>query len=135
MSPARWRVILAAGDLLGLAGFLLIGMADHETLTRAGGVARLVINAGPLLGGWAIAALALGAWDWPPRHGARQWWARTVLAWLVVAPLALLTRALLLHAATIVVIFFLVTLSLGGSVLLAWRALFWLVARRRLVAA
>jgi hypothetical protein len=137
LAARRWRLVLALGDTVALAGFILVGMGNHETLTQPGGVVRLAVNAGPMLAAWTLAALAVGAWDWPPRQvqGARRWGARALLAWLVAAPLALLARALLLRAATIVVIFFLVTLGLGGAVLLAWRAVFWLIAHRRLAAA
>jgi hypothetical protein len=49
----------------------------------------------------------------------------------VAAPLALIVRALVLRAATIVLIFMLVTLGLGGVSLLLWRAAaVWVMKRR-----
>ena len=54
------------------------------------------------------------SWAWPLHLGI----VGVLAAWLIAAPLGLLLRALLLGAATLIVPFVLVTLSLGGALLL-----------------
>jgi hypothetical protein len=127
--PAPW--LLLAGDAACLAAFVFLGLGSHAELANANTGYRFLVNAGPLIVTWGIAAYALGALRWPAAASLRTVWARTLTAWLVAAPLALLVRAQLLGAATLVVIFMLVTLAVGGALLLLWRSVcFWLVRRR-----
>lgn len=122
---------LVVGDVLVLVGFVLVGMGNHSTLEAGNAPQRFAVLAGPLLLTWLAAATALGAWAFgaPPRWPAV--WGRTLAAWLIAAPLALLLRALLTGSATVVVAFLLVTLGLGGALLLAWRTLYvWAAGRR-----
>ncbi len=123
--------LLLAGDAVCLAAFVLLGLGSHAGLADANAGYRFLVNAGPLIVTWAIVAYALGALRWPAAASLRTVWARTLTAWLVAAPLALLLRAQLLGAATLVVIFVLVTMGLGGTLLLLWRTVcFWWVRRR-----
>jgi hypothetical protein len=127
MTPNRTTAILILGDLVCLAGFVLVGMQQHETLGGQNAITRFAINTGPIALAWLASGLALGAFRLAPLP---SFWRATVLAWLVAAPLGLLVRALLLNSAILVVIFVLITLGLGGAILLAWRTLFAVIARR-----
>ena len=121
---------LFAGDALCLSLFVLAGLQTHDSTSP---FIRFILNAGPLILTWTLTAWALGALqlEQPPTY--RTMLGRALLAWLVAAPLALVLRALLLRAATIVLIFMLVTLGLGGIVLLLWRAVVVWVLQRRAV--
>lgn len=120
-------LVLLLGDWLALALFVFIGQADHELL----GVQRLLLTTAGLALPWTIAAGLLGAYTLPVKSGG-AFFGRSLLAWLVAAPLALLLRAYLNGQATIVVIFMTITLGLGGVFLLLWRALYYfLIVRRR----
>jgi hypothetical protein len=107
-------------------------LRTHETLSVPNASTRLAVTVGPLLLTWLLSAAALGAWRFPLPLRLRVVWGRSLAAWLVAAPLGLLLRALLSGSATLVVVFVLVTLSLGGTLLLAWRSLaLWLAYGRR----
>lgn len=119
------------GDILVLLLFVLLGMRNHELLSRAGALAHLAANVLPLSLAWLLAATALGAWRFPLPLRMTAVLRATLLAWLLAAPLGLLLRALVLGSSTLVVVFMLVTLALGGALLLAWRGLaLWLVYGR-----
>lgn len=129
--PARPALVLLLGDTLVLLGFVLVGMRTHATLAEANAALRFAVLAGPLLLTWLVAATALGAWSVAPPLGWRVVWGRPLAAWLMAAPLALLLRALLLGSATLAVPFVLVTLGLGGALLLGWRTVYRLAVARR----
>ena len=59
----------------------------------------------------------------------RAFFGRSLTAWLIAAPLALLLRAYLHGQATIIVIFMAITMGLGGAFLLIWRGLYFLIWR------
>jgi hypothetical protein len=126
---APW--FLLAGDLLCLSAFVVLGLGTHAELGQASALQRFLINAGPLALTWTTAGLALGAFRLSPPLTMRALLARTLTTWLVAAPLALILRALLLGSATLILIFVLVTLGVGGALLLAWRALFYGLVLRR----
>lgn len=128
MSPAStW--ILFAGDAVCLLAFVLLGLGTHEAADPA---VRLLVSAGPLLLAWGVAGLSLGAFQFDKPFSLRTVLGRTLNTWLVAAPLALAGRALLLRSAAIPLPFLLVTLGLGGALLLAWRA-WWVGWARRKV--
>jgi hypothetical protein len=77
--------------------------------------------------GWKLPAQAQQA---RPQPGQCLFFGRSLTAWLVAAPLALLLRALLREQAAIIAIFMVVTIGLGGAFLLSWRGLFFLTWRR-----
>jgi hypothetical protein len=132
MTTRRFAWGLALGDSAVLLAFVLLGLRTHETLSVPNASTRLAVTVGPLLLTWLLSAAALGAWRFPLPLRLRVVWGRSLAAWLVAAPLGLLLRALLSGSATLVVVFVLVTLSLGGTLLLAWRSLaLWLAYGRR----
>lgn len=132
MLTRRSAILLWVGDCLLLAAFVLLGMQNHATLAGSSALTRFAVFALPLLAAWTLAAAGLGALQFLPPLRWRAIWGRTLAAWLIAAPIALLARALLLGADTIVVAFTLVTLGLGGGLLLVWRSLFLWLAYGRL---
>jgi hypothetical protein len=123
--------VLFAGDAVCLAAFVVAGLGTHDGLVNANALQRFLLNAGPHLLLWTVTGLALGSFRFAAPVSLRAVWARTLTTWLVAAPLALLLRAYLLGAATVVVAFMLVTLSLGGGLLLLWRTVYTYLALRR----
>jgi hypothetical protein len=119
------QAFLYLGDGLCLAAFVLLGMRQHDTLAASNAALRFVVNFAPLLLAWTGAGLALGAFRLQPQPALSAVWGRTLAAWLIAAPLGLLLRAGLLGSSVLVVAFVLVTLALGGAVLVAWRTVFF----------
>lgn len=125
--PAWW---LALGDVLALGLFVLIGQREHELLGD-GAALRLLENTLYFAVPWLVAAALLGAFRAGPGVSAGQFFGRSLNAWLVAGPLGLLLRAYARNIAVIPAIFMLVALSMGGLFLLAWRAIYYLIRRRR----
>ncbi|MBK7218641.1 MAG: DUF3054 domain-containing protein [Candidatus Promineofilum sp.] len=121
---------LLAGDWLVLLLFVLIGQRDHA-ISGPGALPSLLNTAFSLGLPWTAAAFVLGAYRLRPDPGWRQWLGRALNAWLVAAPLGLLLRALLRNQDAIPVTFILVAMSVGGLMIVGWRALaYWWVSRR-----
>lgn len=130
MFDQRWRSRVAwllLGDWLALGLFVFLGQLDHDMLGTYGWP-RLATSTLEVALPWTIIAAVTGAYRLPPGVSRRHFLGRSLNAWLVAAPLALLVRAWLHGQATIIVIFFVVMLGLGGAFLLGWRVAFilWL---------
>lgn len=127
---ARQPWWLFAGDWLVLLLFVFIGQRDHS-ISGPGALPSLLNTAFSLAIPWTVAAFVLGAYRLRPLPGWRVWLGRALNAWLVAAPLGLVLRALLRNQDAIPVIFILIAMSIGGLMMVVWRALaYWLALRR-----
>ena len=127
---ARQPWWLFAGDWLVLLLFVFIGQRDHA-ISGPGALPSMLNTAFSLAVPWTVAAFVLGAYRLRPLPGWRLWLGRALNAWLVAAPLGLLLRALLRGQDAIPVIFILVATSIGGLMIVGWRALaYWWGSRR-----
>ncbi len=125
------NALLAAGDLLALLAFVLVGQADHQTLSAANPLLGALPNVASLAIPWFVLAFLLRAY---PRGASAPalpgFLGRSALAWVIAAPIGLVIRMLLLGRGGIPIPFLLVTLAAGGLFLLGWRLLFWLILLR-----
>ncbi|HOU42633.1 MAG TPA: DUF3054 domain-containing protein, partial [Promineifilum sp.] len=112
---------LLAGDWLVLLLFVFIGQRDHG-IAGQGALASLLSTTISLVVAWTAVALVLGGYRLRPDPGWRVWLGRVANIWLVAAPLGLVLRALLRGQDAIPVIFILVALSIGGLMMVGWRA-------------
>lgn len=134
-APARagaagWPWWLLAGDWLVLLLFVFIGQRDHG-IAGQGATTSLLSTTFSLIVAWTAVAFVLGGYRLRPGPGWRMWLGRMVNIWLVAAPLGLVLRALLRGQDAIPVIFILVAMSIGGLMMVGWRAAaYWWVARR-----
>jgi hypothetical protein len=119
---------LLLGDLLVLLLFVFIGQRDHA-MPIVAALPSLLTTTLALAVPWAVAAWALGVLRRPSGHW-RPWIGRVLAAWLIAAPLGLVLRALLRGQASIILVFMIVLLSLGGATMVAWRAGMWWWWRR-----
>jgi hypothetical protein len=125
--PPWWLLL---GDWLVLLLFVFIGQRDHA-ISGPGALPSMLNTAFSLGLPWTVAAFVLGAYRLRPDPGWRVWLGRALNAWLVAAPLGLLLRALLRNQDVIPVTFILVAMSIGGLMIVGWRAVaYWWVARR-----
>ena len=125
--PPWW---LFVGDWLVLLLFVFIGQRDHA-ISGPGALPSLLNTAFSLAVPWTVAAFVLGAYRLRPLPGWQVWLGRALNAWLVAAPLGLVLRALLRNQDAIPVIFILIAMSIGGLMIVGWRALaYWWVSRR-----
>jgi len=126
---APW--ILLAGDLLALLLFVFQGQRDHELVDPNNPALGVLLAGLPFLPPWIIAAFLLGAYrvdDLPGRP--YKFFARSINAWLVAAPLWLVLRALVLGRAVIPTLFVIAGLGFGALFVLGWRLAFALVWTR-----
>jgi hypothetical protein len=123
------KLVLIAGDSLALFLFVFLGQQEHQTLDPVRPLAGVLLQTAVFLLPWLAAGWWLGAFTAGRELSGPAFLSRTLNAWLVAAPLALLLRAFLLDRAVIPTLFLLVTLGLGGAAVLIWRLLFLLWQR------
>ncbi|MGE5264690.1 MAG: DUF3054 domain-containing protein [Acidobacteriota bacterium] len=127
---APWA--LAAGDCIALLLFVFIGQRDHEMIDPVHPLLGLMLTGSEFILPWIIAGYLLRAfrleWAWSGGH-LYEFLTRTLNAWLVAGPIALLLRALVLGRAVIPTVFIVVALGLGGLCIFAWRLAFLLIWR------
>jgi peptidoglycan/LPS O-acetylase OafA/YrhL len=113
---------LAAGDVVAVGLFAPVGLLSHHEGITPAGLARNLL---PVAGGFLVAGLLLGTWRRPER------W-RLAAAWLVGVASGVLVRAAILgHGyGRTTFTFMAVTLVVTGLLLLAWRGVVTLAARR-----
>jgi len=111
---SRTSGVLLAGDLSAIALFVLAGELRHDRPLAAGAGTFAEFAAG-----WLLAAIVVGAYAAdaiaPPRRGALI----AAVGWLLGATLGQLIRLAAGHR--FFWSFFLVTLGVGGALLVGWR--------------
>ena len=125
------QLILISGDIVIFLFFALQGRETH-----APGDVNLIVNALPtlltFLIGWFVIALLGGVYRSDVMTNPRSAVLRTLIAWIIAAPIAIVIRAILLQRTAIPWQFVAVTLGLVGSLLLLWHGgLAWFWKRRR----
>ena len=126
-SVLKQRLALLAGDVLTLALVTVLGFASHGTAGSAG--ARMLTTFVPLVVAWLLVAPHLGVFDLSRAREVRQLW-RPFWAMVLAGPLAAWMRGVWLNAA-ILPLFVVILGGTSALSLLAWRALYVLVYRRK----
>jgi hypothetical protein len=121
---------LVAGDAVAFMIFAAIGRASHAEAAGLSALLQVAETAAPFMVAWFAAAPFLGAFRPDVAAAPRRMLARTALAWLVAWPIGLGLRALIRQSG-IPLTFALITLVTVLCILGLWRALFALVASRR----
>ncbi|MBP6470645.1 MAG: DUF3054 domain-containing protein [Chloroflexi bacterium] len=121
----RWTPwVLLLGDIGAVLLFVVIGQRDHNTTDTARPLVGLLRASFPLLLAWVTVAWIVRAIPLKPEDmRLRTLLGRTLNAWFIAAPLALMLRGFLLTR-DIPPAFLLVTLTLGSLIVLAWRLVF-----------
>jgi hypothetical protein len=124
------QLLLAVGDVVIFMFFAFTGRETH-----APGDPNPIVNALPtlltFLIGWFAIALVGGVYRSDVIANLRSALLRTLIAWIIAAPIAIIIRAILLSRTAIPWQFVAVTLGLVGSLLLLWHGGFaWYRTRR-----
>jgi hypothetical protein len=126
---------LLAGDLVVLALVTLYGFASHGELGTAG--TRLLTTFIPLVVAWLLVAPHLGVYDADRAADSRQVW-RPFWAMVLAGPFAGWLRGLILGwlagaplGQPVQPLFVVILGGVAALALLAWRALYLLIATRR----
>jgi hypothetical protein len=125
----RPQLLLIVGDM-GI--FMFFAFTGRET--HAPGDPNPIVNALPTLLPFLIVWLAIAALGGVYRSGVftnpRSAFLRTLIAWLIAGPIAIIVRAILLSRTVIPWQFVAVTLGLVGILLVLWHGgLAWYLAR------
>jgi hypothetical protein len=112
--------LLAAGDTLALATFVVAGTIQHGSRPLAN--PGIVLGAlAPFLLAWLAVALLGGLFTAEAVRSPGRALRRTVPAWLLAVPLAHALRVTPVFRGGTTVGFFLVSLAVGGLLLIGWR--------------
>jgi hypothetical protein len=127
------QFLLSLGDVVIFLFFAFTGRETH-----APGDANLIVNALPTLLTFLIVWFAIAMLGGVYRSGVithpRSALLRTLIAWIIAAPIAILIRAIILSRTAIPWQFVAVTLGLVGMLLLLWHGgTAWFLARRKSV--
>ena len=114
--------LLAAGDALALTGFVVAGLVQHggQPLSNPGAV---VGTLAPFLLAWVAVALVGGLYTADAVRSVRRALGWTAPAWVVAVLLGHGLRATSLFSGGTTVAFVLVTLAVGGFLVVGWRLL------------
>jgi Protein of unknown function (DUF3054) len=127
----RPQLLLILGDVVIFMFFAFTGRETH-----APGDANLIVNALPTLLTFLTVWFVIAAVGRVYRSGVmtrpRTALLRTLIAWLIAAPIAIVVRAILLQRTAIPWQFVAVTMGLVGSLLLIWHgSMAWFLKRRK----
>ena len=113
------QLLLAVGDVVIFMFFAFTGRETH-----APGDANLIVNALPTLLTFLIVWFTIATLGRVYRSGVisnpRSALLRTLIAWVIAAPIAIVIRAIILQRTAIPWQFVAVTLGLVGTLLLVW---------------
>jgi hypothetical protein len=122
-------VWLLLGDAVVLIAFAITGRRTHEEAAGLAAVGAILVTAAPFIGGWLVAAAALGALRRERTSTLASMATWTLLAWALAAPLAMVLRALVIGRAS-PLSFYVVASTVPLVMLLVWRAAFVLMEGR-----
>jgi hypothetical protein len=122
---------LCLGDLIAMLLFVAIGQHEHPLANASDPLRGLLSTMGIFALPWLLAGWQLRVFPSRATLEIRLLWVRSVNAWLVAAPLAILLRAYVLGRAVVPTVFITATVLFGGLFLLGWRAVFGLAWQAR----
>lgn len=130
MREQNLKIILAAGDIVALLIFVLIGQTDHQTVNAGNPLGGLLYVGAPFVIAWLVTAFLVGAYR-ADVWSVRVMLTRSLTAWFIALPVAMVLRSLLLERTVIPLAFMLVAFAFGGLFVIGWRMAFVLLVRWR----
>lgn len=129
VDPGPRSVGLAAGDAAAILAFATLGAAHHGEAPVSDPV-HVGLVATPFLLGWIVAALVGGLYTADATSSPRRALSWTVPAWIAAALLGQALRATALFPGDTAPTFVLVTVLVGGGLVVGWRVLAALFVRK-----
>lgn len=127
-SSHRWRVdltppmaVLAVGDLLAVLVFVVVGEITHS-VDPVAQFGRVLGTLTPFLIGFAVVALLGGLYTRDAIRSPKRAVSLIVPAWVGAVLIAQVLRATSMFPGSAAVTFALVSMAVGGLLLLVWRA-------------
>ncbi len=117
--------LLVLGDVLALAAFIAVGLANHNRTENL--IADITRIGAPFLLGWFVVAALLGAYR--PVQGRGNFMLRSALAWVLGIGVGLLLRNTV-FGSNFSPVFAIISYVFTGLFLLGWRGLYALIFGR-----
>lgn len=130
VEPSSLAAGLAVGDLLALAVFIGAGRTQHYGYA-IGDPLNFLDSLAPFVIGWTIAAIIGGLYTRDALLTPRRAVSWTLPAWILALLIGLGLRATPVFSGGVQLTFALVTLVVGGTLLVTWRALAAAVTSRK----
>lgn len=131
VDPAPATAVLALGDLVCIAVFVVVGAIEGHGFDPAAQAPRLASTTGTFVLGWALLAIPAGVYADGVRRSLGQAALRIVPAWAGAALVAQGLRALEAVPGRPALTFYLVSVAVGLALLLGWRAVVAVATTRR----
>lgn len=121
MSDFQRIAILVVGDALVFLAFAAIGRRSHDEAAGLSTLWQIVLTAVPFAAGWFIVAPFVGVYRRTLAAQPRAMVIRTVVAWVLSWPVALVLRGIFVDHTVPPLSFAIVTLIANTVLLLVWR--------------
>ena len=122
IEPSSTTALLAVGDLVAIGAFVVAGELSHgyHPIMDAGRVGGTLV---PFLVGWAVVSVAGGLYTKTAIAGVRNAAVWTIPAWIVAVVIAQMLRATRVFHGDAALTFALVSVAIGGGLLVVWRVI------------
>lgn len=122
IEPSSITALLAAGDLIAIAAFIVAGEISHgyDPVSDAGRIAGTLV---PFLVGWILVSLAGSLYTRDAIADLRRAVFWTLPAWAVAVVIAQVLRSTPAFHGDAALAFALVSFGVGGVLLVFWRAI------------
>lgn len=114
-------IMLAIGDMMCFLIFAALGRNSHGETSGFAAIPQIIITALPFAAGWFLVSPFVGAYRRKITAQPRAMVMRTVLAWLLAWPVAMLLRGLFVDHNIPPLSFAIVVLLFNMLLLLVWR--------------
>jgi hypothetical protein len=130
VEPVPSTLVLAVGDAAAIVAFIVAGEIQHNA-DPVGNPELVATGAAPFLLGWAVVAFFGGLYSRDAVASPRRAVSWAVPAWVVAVLLGHALRSTALFRGGTALSFVLVTMVVGGALLVGWRALAAVALGRR----
>ena len=122
VDPAPFTALVALGDLVCIAAFVLLGVTvGHEGIDPVANPGRVAATVATFAVGWALVAPLAGLYAADTYASAKRTVLRTVPAWVGAALVAQALRATAVVPGGAAVTFFVVSVVVTLALLVPWR--------------
>ncbi len=114
-------ILLVIGDVICFLIFVALGRSSHREASGFAAIPQIIVTALPFLAGWFLISPFVGAFRHKIMAQPRSMVIRTVVAWLLAWPVAMLLRGIFVDHGVPPLSFAIIVLVFNMLLLLLWR--------------
>lgn len=114
-------ILLVIGDVICFMIFVALGRSSHREASGFAAIPQIIVTALPFLAGWFLISPFVGAFRHKIMAQPRSMVIRTVVAWLLAWPVAMLLRGIFVDHGVPPLSFAIIVLVFNMLLLLIWR--------------